>query len=325
MSDSPDQSPPPTAVGGRLSRIWKLVLARLRWVFGIVFLGCLMAAVGYCPKSFVPCFDRLLEQLPAALPLLSIALSVGLGATELSTVEGLLRRTKELSLGLVSFATWYLVAAQSLPPNQQYIKISSDKYLNKDYAPLVVVSAFIWVSFCSVVRERTQAGAHDELAAREKLREKNFGWYIFSAVLLACSCALLVVPFRLSISKTQVEEKMSRYVDKNMFLVTIPYIDTAFNAKIVQCHALTIVAKDAAEAKTKALKDFQTDAEHGAGSRQRNFVLKNEFIVAEERAPASLTLPELATSSEESNSSADLPSISVSPPRRPRERAPNQQ
>src|SRR5437868_5441554 len=92
-------------------------------------------------------FRELFDNLPLALPILTLLLSVLLSPQSVITRQGALRLSNPISLGLVNFAIWYLVTAQSA---NKFIKVNDHSVLNADYAVLVFIVAFMFAGFCSV-------------------------------------------------------------------------------------------------------------------------------------------------------------------------------
>lgn len=211
-AESPAQPLPKGAPQPWYRRLWVQVVA------AVVAVGTGLAGLWWiAPTDQLQWFY---DKLPATLPLLSVALSIGLGVRDLSSWAGWLARSKELSLGALSFAIWYLVAAQNLPIDQRYIRVSSDTFLSRDYAVIVALVAVTWVALCSVAREQTTRLAEGTRS----------GWALVQAILLGFSLVGLLAPFLLFESRKVVEDKLGRSLDERSFSVSIPYEDEQFNA-----------------------------------------------------------------------------------------------
>lgn len=167
---------------------------------------------------FLHVFTSLHENLPLTLPILSAALSTLLGIRELLKPFGWLRLPTSISLGLVSFSIWFVVAAQST--TEPYIRIGTAKVLNREFAVILVVVAFIWAAFCAMAR-----------VLGESILEvdRHWLWYTCQGVLVFGSVIALFLPFFLFENKQEVEARLNQSLDERYFAVSIPFRDNSLN------------------------------------------------------------------------------------------------
>lgn len=191
--------------------------------FGVIVTGLTIAVVVAVTtwghgSIFRRVFSALHQNLPLTLPILSALLSLMLGIREFVRPFGWMRLPTALSLGLVSFSIWFVVAAQTTA--ETYIRIGSEKVLNRDYAVLLVVIAFIWAAFCALARV---------LAESTEASSRGGAWYSFQIVLLAGSVTALITPFYLFEAKSDVERRLNQSLDERYFTVSIAYRDPSLN------------------------------------------------------------------------------------------------
>jgi hypothetical protein len=174
-------------------------------------------------NAILGAFNLLRENLPLTLPILSATLSIMLNIRQLLEPHGWIKLPTPISLGLVSFSIWYVVATQTIP--DQYVPIGTQKVINRDFAVVLVVMAFIWAAFTAVCR-----------AIAEGTVEENRGWlwYTGQAFLLFISVVALCVPFFLFETKSAVEARLKRSLDESSFSVAIPYRDPSLTVHLAR-------------------------------------------------------------------------------------------
>ncbi|MFZ5623306.1 MAG: hypothetical protein ACOY71_02590 [Gemmatimonadota bacterium] len=186
------------------------------WMAGAIGVAAaLLVAVFRFPGVIRGVFQFMLDNLPLTLPVLTVVMSIALDPRGLRSKDGLLRLTGPIALGLVSFAIWYYVAAQAVP---DYIFISPQKVLTKEYSLLLLISAFIWAGFCFVVGILNEIQGHADGT-----------WLGVRIIALALSIAFLMMPFALFEGKSEVERRIGASLDLKRFMVAIPYRDAALN------------------------------------------------------------------------------------------------
>jgi hypothetical protein len=216
-------------------------------VLALAIFGYIRFGTDWTPHVFRKLFDN----LPVALPILTLLLSVLLSPQDLLTQRGILRLSNPLSLGFVNFAIWYLVTSQS---SIRFIKINDHSVLMTDYAVVVFIVAFTWAGFCSV----TTALAETALRRRAL-------WFLVQFALFVISVAMLRLPIGLLEQRATVEKQLGVSLDVRNFTVNIPFRDPSLNAHLgrtsdpldesaIYRH---IPAKTAAEAREKALTQFR--------------------------------------------------------------------
>lgn len=227
-------------------------------VFSLVALVAALSFYGMSSRSPSPplrLLQILLDNLPLTLPVLSVILSTIVGVRELLKGDGWLRLPTSLALGLVSFSIWYQVTAQNTA--DPVIRISSDKYLMKDYGVLLLVVSFIWATICTVAKVLS------ETTAKEK---RHFLWYSTQALLLSVSFVALGTPFFLFESGDDLATRLKLEPKERFYSVSVAFIDPAL-AKWVGVEPGEIVrsytfkqfrAVTAEDARENALKEFKT-------------------------------------------------------------------
>lgn len=238
-------------------------------------------------QAVLPMFEFFRDNLPLALPILTVVLSIMLRPDSLTKLDGWLNFCNHFARGLVSFAIWAFVAGQGV---QQYIRINPTTVLNKDHSLLLVFGAFIWAGFCSVVSAMASIG--------EEVQHRK--WRIGQAVLVALSLVGLLMPYFLFEKKEAVEKRLGVSFDERQFTVSIPYRDPALNKHLgrstdplTQCAVYrSVTARTPREARLSALKQFRASddalqfspngrASEGAPRRQVE-VLENLIVAAPE-------------------------------------------
>lgn len=235
----------------RVPRLLQTHKARLiiATVASTAFLGVLFVRLG---PNFRDVFDFLLENLPLTLPVLTVVLSVATRPHELRTLPGLLNTANYFALGLVTFAIWAFVAAQSAT---QYILVGQKTVLNKDYALLLLLGAFTWAGFSAVVTALAEGSAED----------RRRPWQYLQCVLVAVSFVLLLSPFFLFEPKERVEKETGISFDEVDYTVSIAFQDPALDQHLgrstdplKQCQVYrSVAARSRREALTKALELFR--------------------------------------------------------------------
>jgi len=167
------------------------------------------------PGRIRDAFGFLLDNLPLTLPVLTVAMAILLDPRGLATKIGWVKLTPHFALGLVSFAIWYFVASQS---TGDYITISQSKVLTKDYSFLLLISAFVWAGYISVVA-----------IISESKGAGNHAWWVVRLANLGLSSALLILPFALFEAKEDVEKRIGASLDLVPFAVAVPYRDPSLN------------------------------------------------------------------------------------------------
>lgn len=192
--------------GSGLRRSHYLVLVPAVLLLSVIFLK---------PAAVRGGFGVLLDNLPLTLPVLSVLMAVLLDPRELGRLEGWLKLTPHFALGLVSFAIWYFVASQGV---SGYIAISSRRVLTTDFSFLLLISAFIWAGYSSVVA-----------IIAESRTNGSPRWQAMRLLNLGLSAALLLLPFGLFEDKKAVEDHIGASLDLIPFSVAVPYRDPALN------------------------------------------------------------------------------------------------
>lgn len=187
----------------------------------IFFLG--PPSTGAGQNNVLRMFGLLRENLPLTLPILSASLSIMLNIRQLLEPHGWIKLPTPISLGLVSFAIWYVVAAQTAP--DQYIPIGTKQVLDRGFAVILVVVAFIWSAFTAVCRG---------IAEGTEVERRGWRWYGGQALLLFVSIVALSVPFFLFESKAAVEARLNRSLDERPFTVSIPYRDPSMTIHLAR-------------------------------------------------------------------------------------------
>jgi hypothetical protein len=229
------------------------------------------------------------QDFPLTLPVLGALLSIMLNVREMLKPHGLLRLPTAVSLGLVSFAIWYVVAAQST--QEEFIRIGSSKLLNKDYAVLLVIVAFIWAAFCAVARIISES--YDDAARHGRI------WRIVQTTLLAGSIVAVGLLYFLFEQKKDVEKRLEQSLDDRYFTVSIAYRDYSLNQHvgrtgdpITQCFVLPEVlarteddAVDLARATFRQSPANQPQFLRGRDTSQTGSVeIVESWIVAERKS-----------------------------------------
>jgi hypothetical protein len=271
----------------RWASFWTEVRQWLHPILAAICAGVVVYAMVRWPHLVLTSFSSLRDNLPLTLPILTVALSVLLAPHEFASREGVLRLTSYFALGLVSFSIWYFVAAQSA---DRYIIISPHKVLNKEDALLVVITAFIWAGFCSVVKA-VYDNSHVERRAM---------WRTVHSALLGFSLAFLILPFFLFEDRSSVERRTGVSFEMKHFSVSIGYRDPAFNqyigrstAPITQCYVTHgVAATTRAEAVLRARRSFADTAQYWQftspgshlreGAERRPVEIVGEWTVAQE-------------------------------------------
>lgn len=201
-----------------------------KWFEGLTFAAVIVLASGLLLVAlswlggkgvFLWAFESLNENLPLTLPILSASLSVLLNFRELLRRFGWLRLPTALSLGLVSFAIWYVVAAQST--GDEFIRIGTKRVLNREYAVILVVVAFIWAAFCAVARLLSESWDESDRGPR---------WLGAQVALLALSVVGLATPFFLFESKRDVEARIKKSLDERYFAVSLAFRDSTLTGHL---------------------------------------------------------------------------------------------
>jgi len=160
-------------------------------------------------------FGFLLDNLPLTLPVLSVTMAILLDPRGLAAKSGWVKLTPHFALGLVSFAIWYFVASQGAG---DYITISQSKVLTKEFSFLLLISAFIWAGYTSVVAIISESRA-----------TSSQRWWVLRLANLGLSVALLILPFSLFEDKQSVEKRIGASLDVVSFSVAVPYRDPSLN------------------------------------------------------------------------------------------------
>lgn len=186
------------------------------WHFAVLVPSAVLVVVTIAKPGWIRAsFGFLLDNLPLTLPVLTVVMAILLDPRGLGSKIGWVKLTPHFALGLVSFAIWYFVASQGV---SDYIPISSSKVLTKDFSFLLLISAFIWAGYISVVAiisESKSGGAN--------------AWWVLRLANLGLSSALLILPFALFESKRAVETRIGASLDLVPFTVGVPFRDPALN------------------------------------------------------------------------------------------------
>jgi hypothetical protein len=233
-------------------------------------------------------FGVLYGYLPLTLPVLSVVMAIAFDPRDLNTLEGWVRLTNAITLGLVAFAIWYFVASQGAGP---YVRVGDERVLKTDYSLILVMLSFVWAGFCSVLGVVAARIPGATATGFQHVRLLNF-WL---------SVAFLVSPVAFFQTKQDAERELGRSLDVRTFAVSIPYRDPALNLYIGRSTAplnqvsvyRDIRATTATAAIDSALVQFRSSPEYwqfraslSRGTQEgdrRPVEIQSEGIVAQER------------------------------------------
>jgi hypothetical protein len=225
------------------------------------------------------------SHLPLSLPILMVAVSIGVRLNELRSSQGWLRLCNHFASGFVTFAIWALVSGESV---KRYIWINEEKVLDKSFAVPLVIAAFGLLAVCSIATVLAE-GSHDP-------GDKTV-WRAVQAVFVGVSFFALLFPYVLFEQKATVEARTGRSLEVQSFTVSVGYRDAALNQHlgrsanpIQQCMLYkNVAAKTLQQAKEVALKTFlESDvsdqfapSERGKDRTSRKVESESSWVVAE--------------------------------------------
>ncbi len=220
--------------------------------------GAVIAALGavliivLLPEPLRKIASFVSSHLPLSLPILMVAVSIGVRAHELGSSRGWLGLCNHFAAGYVTFAIWALVSGETV---RRYIWINDEKVLDKSYSVPLVIAAFGLLAVCSLVTV---------LADTQSSSGIKRGWQFVQASLVVVSLFALLSPYVLFEEKATVEARTGRSLELRSFTVSIGYRDPAYNQHLgrsanpfQQCVIFrSVAAKTPEEAKEAAIKSF---------------------------------------------------------------------
>lgn len=232
------------------------------------------------------------SHLPLTLPILMVAISIGVRLHDLSSSRGWLGLCNHFASGYVTFAIWALVSAESV---KQYIWINEAKVLDRAYSVPLVISAFGLLAVCSLVTV---------LADSQSSQKAKRGWQAVQGGLVGLALFALLFPYVLFENKATVEARTGRSLELQSFTVSVGFRDPAYNQflgrsanPLQQCAMYrSVAAKTSEEARGVALKSFlESDssnqfvnpAERSRDRAARKVEVERVWVVAETDTTAS--------------------------------------
>ena len=237
---------------GKLTHVKTTVIKYLGPAVAVIAALGVVSVIAIFPEPLRKIASFVSSHLPLSLPILMVAVSIGVRAHELSSSRGWLGLCNHFAAGYVTFATWALVSSASV---QRYIWINDKKVLDKSYSVPLVIAAFGLLAVCSLVTVL----ADTQLSSGIKR-----GWKAAQALLVVMSLFALLSPYVLFEEKATVEARTGRSLELQSFTVSIGYRDPAYNQHlgrsanpIQQCAIFrSVAAKTSEEAKVAATKSF---------------------------------------------------------------------
>ena len=268
-------------------RYWRPVAGMLPPLFAV-------AAIVQFPESLRANATFVQSHLPLTLPILMVAVSIGVRLNDLSTPKGWLGLCNHFSSGYVTFAIWALVSGASV---KEYIWINDEKVLDKSYSVPLVVSAFGLLAVCSLVTV---------LADQSSTERARRGWQAVQTIFVGLSLMALLFPYVLFEQKATVEARTGRSLELQSFTVSIGFRDPAFNQflgrsanPLQECVLYrNLAAKTPDAARDAALKSFnESDSsnqfvspnERSRDRAIRKVEVERSWVVAEPDAGGTLS------------------------------------